>query len=202
MDEGLVEGLFILIVFVVMIIQAVAAQKKKQRQVAERQRAQGQSGLEEMEEPADIFTQLARADAEREARDPTTGEADSSEDLIPHEIWEEIAELAGERQSAEPTPEPAPTSEPHTTWEAGLRGRPTPAVPEKSPVPDRSRELVAQLKEDETPASEFHWEVAEGEGTGRLEWLFGGKDPEALRKAVLLREVLGPPLALREEEEV
>ncbi len=183
MEEGLVEGLFILIVFVVVIIQSVAAQKKKQRQVAERQRAQGQSGLAEMEEPADL-----------------------SEDLVPHEIWEEIAELAGGRESVEPTLEPAPASEPPTTWEAGLSAHSTPAVPERSPVPDRSRKLAAQLKEDATPAStsapELQLEVAEGGGTGRLEWLFGGKDPEALRKAVLLREVLGPPLALREEEGV
>ena len=202
MEEGLVEGLFILIVFVVMIVQSVAAQKKKQRQEMERQRAQGQSGLAEREAPAstedrggpaDIFTQLARADAEREARDPTTGEADSSEDLIPKEIWEEIGELAGGRRSAEPTPEPAPTSEPTSTWEMGLRTRPT---------PDRSRKLAAQLGKDATPAPELQLEGAEGEGdVGRLEWLFGGKDPEALRKAILLREVLGPPLALREEEE-
>ncbi|MEE8384725.1 MAG: hypothetical protein V3S01_02260, partial [Dehalococcoidia bacterium] len=89
MEEGLVEGLFILIVFVVMIVQGVAAQKKKQRQVAERQRAQGESGLEEMEEAAD-----------------------SSEDLIAHEIWQEIAELAGGRRSAEPTPEPTPEPAP------------------------------------------------------------------------------------------
>ncbi|MCK5650282.1 MAG: hypothetical protein KAJ42_02850 [Gemmatimonadetes bacterium] len=193
MEEGLVEGLFILIVFVVMIVQSVAAQKKKQRLEAERQRVQGQSGLAEREESADIFTQLARADAEREARDPTTGEADSSEDLIPKEIWEEIGELAGGRRSAEPTPEPAPTSEPTSTWEMGLRTRPT---------PDRSRKLAAQLGKDATPAPELQLEGAEGEGdVGRLEWLFGGKDPEALRKAILLREVLGPPLALREEEE-
>ena len=55
---------------------------------------------------------------------------------------------------------------------------------------------------NEQPAPELQLEVTEGEGdVGRLEWLFGGKDPEALRKAILLREVLGPPLALREEEE-
>ncbi len=183
MEEGLVEGLFILIVFVVVIIQSVAAQKKKQRQVAERQQAQGQSGLAEMEEPADL-----------------------SEDLVPHEIWEEIAELAGGRLSAQPTPEPTVTSEPLSAWDIGLRAHLAPPVTEESPVPDRSRKLAAQLKEDATPAStsapELQLEVAEGEGTGRLEWLFGGKDPEALRKAILLREVLGPPLALREEEGV
>ncbi len=192
MEEGLVEGLFILIVFVVMIVQSVAAQKKKQRQEAERQRAQGQSGLPEMEEPAD---------ADREAWDSSTGETDSSEDLIPHEIWGEIAELAGGRRSAEPAPEPAPTPEPPAAWESRLPTRPTPAVPEESPAPDRSRKLAAQLGEDATPAPGLQLEGAEGEGTGRLEWLFGGKDPEALRKAILLREVLGPPLALREEEE-
>ena len=163
MGEGLVDLLIILFVAVAAIVQGVAAKKKKQqRQEAERHRAQGQSGLPEMEEPAD-----------------------SSEDLTPHEIWEEIAELAGGRLSAEPTPEPTPT----------------PAVPEKSPGPDRSRKLAAQLGKHATPAPELQLGVAEGEGVGRLEWLFGGKDPEALRKAVLLREVLGPPLALREEEE-
>ncbi len=227
MEEGLVEGLFILIVFVVMIVQSVAAQKKKQRQEAERQRAQGQSGLAEMEEPADIFTKLARADAEREARDPTTEEADSSEDLTPHEIWQEIAELAGGRLSAEPTPKPTPTPAPdlHTTWEGaqldevepdprehgrmrkadfGARStsRSTPAAAEKVPVPDRSRELAAQMGKEATSAPELQLEAVEDErGGGRMEWLFGGKDPEALRKAILLREVLGPPLALREEEE-
>lgn len=101
--------------------------------------------------------------------------------------------------------------------EVGLGTRPTSAVTERIPVPDRSRKLAAQLKEDRTPAPasvaaltgtpastsapELQLEVAGGEGSGRLEWLFGGKDPEALRKAILLREVLGPPLALREEEE-
>ncbi len=81
MGEGLVDFLFILFVAVAAIVQGAAAKRKKQqRQEAEQQRAQGQSGLEEMEEPADIFTQLARADAEREAGEPTTGEADSVED--------------------------------------------------------------------------------------------------------------------------
>ena len=54
------------------------------------------------------------------------------------------------------------------------------------PVPDSAPELQLEVTGEE-----------EGD---RLGWLFGGRDPEALRKAVLLREVLGPPLALREEE--
>ena len=194
MGEGLVDLLFILFVAVAVIVQATAAKRKKQLQVMEQQRDQGQSELAETEEPED-----------------------SDEDLIPHEIWQEIGELAGGRQSAEPAPEPEPTSEPEpeptsepepeptsepqTAWEAGLSIRPTTAVPEKSPVPDRSREVAARLKKDATPAPEFQVKGTEGERTGRLEWLFGGKDPEALRKAVLIREVLGPPLALREEEE-
>lgn len=211
--DGLVEGLFILIVIVGSIVQSAVAQKKKkeQQREMERRRAAEQSGLPKGE-PAS-----ARRAAEEEE--------DSSEELIPTVIWEEIAELAGARPPSRPAPEPAPTPGPPTTLEPGRRpaearyeprersktpepGLRTPPAPAPTPrettsLPERSRRLAAELGEERssTPAPDLQLEVMEGEDSKRLEWLFGGTDPAALRRAILLREVLGPPLALREEEE-
>lgn len=185
----------------------------------------GSASAEDSDEPVDIFTKLARAGAEREAQDPATEEEDSSEDLIPHEIWQEIAELAVGRRAPEPTPKPKPAPElPQTreraqldeakpdSWEGGRMREVSLGTPggEKSPVPDRPRKLTGRMEEAATsstmpvatPATHLQLEVTESEkGSGRMEWLFGGKSPEHLRKAILLREVLGPPLALREEED-
>ena len=185
----------------------------------------GSASAEDSDEPVDIFTKLARAGAEREAQGPAAEEEDSSEDLIPKEIWQEIAELAVGRRTPEPPPKPAPAPElPQTreraqldeakpdSWEGGRMREVSPGTPGagKSLVPDRSRKLTGRMEEAATsatasvgmPAPDIQLEVVESEkGAGRMEWLFGGKSPEDLRKAILVREVLGPPLALREEEE-
>ena len=245
MGEGLVDFLIIFVVAVAAIVQSVVAKKKtQQRQGGVPQRAPGRSGLPEMtgsasaedsDGPVDIFTQLARAGAEREAQGSATEEEDSSEDLIPKEIWREIAELAVGRRAPEPPPPPPPEAHPTReraqsdeakpdSWEGGrmreadLQARLASAEAEKSPVPDRSKKLAARHEGEvtraqphvvaatttrvSTPAPDLELEVTEGErGTGRMEWLFGGKSPETLRRAILLREVLDLPLALREEEE-
>jgi hypothetical protein len=244
--DGVMDLLFGLVVVFAMIIQGVAANKKKQRQQAERRRAGEGSGLPTVDSAptspsqdgrgqGDIFTELARAGAARDGGGASSREPDSSEDLIPKEIWQEIADLASGRGPSVPAPAPPTASEPQPTRErlereevtplrqerprtreVGLRTRPTPPVAERTSVPERSRRLAARLEEEPvpvpaetaravpatTPAPEMQLEVTGEEGPGRMEWLFGGRDPETLRKAILLREVLGPPLALREEEEI
>lgn len=148
-----------------------------------------------------------------------------SEGLIPPEIWEEIQILArgGTPPSKAPVETPPPSSAPPRTEPMRRSRQPRPRAPEEVKV--RSRKPAVRKQESRAPVAgtdvaqpvhEVHLAHA-GLGTPVGSRLTPFADPqeagppsearaarrfleggvERLREAVILREVLGPPVSLR-----
>jgi hypothetical protein len=131
--------------------------------------------------------------------------------MIPADVWEEILGLARGKPPA-PKPEPAPEPEPgFETWQE-FEAEPVPEAEERSSRRhesdlDRRRAAVARppIQAQEVgsgrgvvtaPVPVVRRAVDDGGVRGDL---FGSGSPEELRKAIILKEVLGLPLALRED---
>jgi len=141
---------------------------------------------------------------------PGNDEAGSSETMIPTDVWAEILGLArGQPQQDEAeTPAPVPTSyssgeerDPENPREEKDR-RPVP-VPRTFPV---SHGASVPLHDSSPADFESRLHVAEsaqprGEAgaDGVRASLFGKGTQKELRRAVILKEVLSPPLALRDD---
>jgi len=115
----------------------------------------------------------------------------SSEELIPGDIWEEILGVA---RGGKPPPKPA--------------GQP---LPSRTPPPPEAREEEEPPRKATRPEPVPKWAprpaapaplqpvLPTPRPPRRIrEELFAAKSPRALRKAVVLREVLGPPAALKD----
>ena len=213
MDEGL---FFWLIIIAVAVLQGIGQKKKKPGQPGQKQ-PQGQ------DLPRPIPTaEKERVTASSRPLPPSPGgggrrvqEADSSESMIPSEIWEEILGMArGEPRRAEPPPPP----EAETPWaleERPRKGRPEAAVARRGePPPPEERSFPTSHGADGaihgTKPADFKARLAlsrasteEGEKEEATppelrKALFGSGSSKELRKAIILKEVLGPPMALRE----
>jgi len=114
--------------------------------------------------------------------------ATSSEGLVPKDIWGEIMGLArGELEPPKPVEKPVPSrTPPAESREGAVRRKPSAASVLRKATPPVAP-VKSELAEDD---SRFRKSVREG--------LFGDGSARELRKAIVLREVLGPPLALRE----
>lgn len=141
----------------------------------------------------------------------------SSEGLIPADIWEEITAMArGEAppRRARPMPTPAPPPVPPRERPAPAQRRerlapprpPRPApVPRPAPTaaphrlhathPTLGRPVHERLTRLDTPAD--HWVRVDPDVAAARGMVRGG--PSALRRAIILSEVLGPPVSMREE---
>jgi hypothetical protein len=146
------------------------------------------------------------------------GQGRGSEGLVPKEIWEEILGLArGEPPrptTAEPGPSPRPprpeaeTLEEIPPFEARSleplevdRDRPPPS--EQGREQDRPAQSGSGYSKALTPREPSSPQragtlAASGGGRKLKGDLLGDGSPEDLRKAIILTEVLGPPMALRE----
>jgi hypothetical protein len=139
--------------------------------------------------------------------------ATSSEGLVPKDIWEEIMGLArGELEPPKPPrrPEPSRTPPPpeEPAWEEVAPRRVATPDPSRQPsaaVPVPKPSAAAVLPVSKRPPRRTltplldESAVSGPQGRSRVrEDLFGDGSPRELRKAIVLREVLGPPLALRE----
>lgn len=151
----------------------------------------------------------------------------SSEGMIPTDVWAEILGLArGEPRQAGPgVPSPSEAAPMGGTreerpWEEpsgeerpredrpeaamALREGPPPPVVRSFPTSHGADAVLHQTKRGDfesrlaisrTPSPESK----RGEGRGVRAGLFGSGSPRELRKAIILKEVLGPALSLREE---
>ena len=148
---------------------------------------------------------------------PQTGQGDgeeeptgvSSESMLPGDVWAEILGLArGEPRRAEPeAPSPPPSEVEPVPISRGEDPR------ERMPREESSRDFPASHGAEaalhESRRTDFESRLAitrtpfsdpkAGVGRGVRAGLFGSGSPEELRKAVILKEVLGLPLSLREE---
>lgn len=136
---------------------------------------------------------LFEVDAEEEVQ-PASPSPSSGQDIIPKGVWEEIAALA----SGNPLPVPAPTP-------------PAPVVlAERSPVrgPERPEHrahmahakygtpVSSRLKPMDTP--EMHQVKALSDEVRSVRRLLRGGG-SSLRQAVILQEILGAPVSLRDD---
>jgi hypothetical protein len=210
------DGLFIwLIVFAVAVLQGIGQRKKKSGQRPGQKPGMGkgpvpgtprrrpvQSRGEPVSEPATSTTRASSSPREEAGPDP------SSEGLIPADVWEEILGLArGKPPEPKPEPVPSPEEDLSSGWEEleeePRETRPKP-VSRELPPSHRAGAVLHQTAVSDVesrlgvPASAVPAAGASEEGRVRQD-LFGSGSPEELRKAIILKEVLGPPLSLREE---
>lgn len=150
-------------------------------------------------------------------------EGDRAAGMLPRDLWEELAALArgevpGRARPAEVPvplpPRPSPPVESERAREArnraarkreghGLesRRREQPKVAPARIVVGSDEAMAARARERHTPAAVMAAAEVLPErrepGADAFRAVFGGTGPADLRRAVLLREVLGPPLSLR-----
>ena len=124
---------------------------------------------------------------------------------MPGDVWAEILGLArGEPRRAAPEPPSEVAPVPMSREEEPQEERPWEERPMAFPASHGAEAVLHKSKRSDfesrlaitrTPSPESK----AGRGEGVRAGLFGSGSPEELRKAVILKEVLGLPLSLREE---
>jgi hypothetical protein len=164
--------------------------------------AEGSEGLI----PADVWEEilgLARGQPPGKRQGPPEPEERAAEEVEGIEEGRSYDDEALE-PSATPAPRPRPAPSPRPAPAPSPRPTPAPSArPGPSPGRTPSSARTAPLRPG--PVSEpvaspiFRPGLATGGDSELRDELFGSGAPEDLRKAIILREVLGPPLALKEE---
>mgnify|MGYP001200245233 FL=1 len=178
-----IEILGYLLVFLWFVFGSLLNRKQKN------QRAQEPVELEWDQEEQEVWSE------EPLARD--SGRERKATEILPADLWEEIT---GAMRLPEPEPveeTPLPEREPVRT---SRKRQPDPSVhqihsthPEYGTDPSERTESIQHGLGSLTDALELRASVARDQ--------LGLGDRKALRKAVILHEVLGPPLALREQQQ-
>jgi hypothetical protein len=181
------ELIFVLIFIGFSILEGVGRRRKAQqkkggapeRPSAPRQRVPQRPHRDRVEPTA------GTVDADRPPAPVRDGKLEGSEGLIPQDVWDEILGLA---RGSKPEPRrPAERPEPHP---------PTPARPSSTDLQASGAKAVAAAK------GKRHSVVAEvgmsPAGGFRARNLFLEGTSEDLRKAIILTEVLGSPVSMRE----
>lgn len=196
------------------------SQGRERAQAASRERSEavrGERAEAERRERVQVTPQRGSGAPPR-----TKGPERTSEGLIPGDIWEEILGLArgeaapptapGERPPSSPPPPPA-REEAEPRWPAKPRGegparRPAPqraegrtrwtpvSVAAEPSVPPRALEEMVPRRVRPAPVPSEQPDSRPGKSVRA--GLFGDGSARDLQKAVVLKEVLGPPVALRE----
>ena len=178
-----IELLGYLVVFLWFVFGSRLSRKQKN------QRAQEPVELDWDQEEEEVWSE------EPLARD--SGRERKATEILPADLWEEIT---GAMRLPEPEPveeTPLPEREPVRT---SRKRQPDPSVhqihsthPEYGTDPSERTASIQHGLGSLTDALELRASVARDQ--------LGLGDREALRKAVILHEVLGPPLALREQQQ-
>jgi len=216
------ELLPFLVLIAIGVMNAIGQKKKKEQRMGRKPDAPPRPSRRESRlpgEPPDA-TRTPPLDRPRAEAD---GEEDSSEGMIPADVWEEILGLARGRPVATKPTDPKPMEaeglegleefEPPEERIEERESRPPPRPRETRPEPAArsfppshgaqaalhtgpTGDFESRLKVKEAPAVKV--EEEDERPRVRVE-LFGDGSTEELRKAVVLKEVLGPPLGLRED---
>lgn len=132
---------------------------------------------------------------------PSTAMSRSTPDpptpLIPKGIWEEIAGLASGVQASEPSAPPEPRSEATTV---ARRASFQPTAPEQEHFVHRSHADYGTDPSSRAPSEQDGLDPLArhlGADAGAAHKLLSSGDPHALRRAIILQEILGPPAAFR-----
>jgi hypothetical protein len=216
--DGLAEFIFIAVIIALTMAEGVGRRRKRAGKgpLGQTPTAGKPPGPTREAPPRTV----RRAPPPQPASSGGVGSEDTSEGLIPADVWDEILGLArGEAKRPVPpssTPEAAVETEERSVESLEPRREPQ-REPRREPRPeipvlageDPGRVGSPRRVEPDVPAGRSRFAVApaiqvteEGRKTGEKEnlrrKLFGGDSPQYLRKAIILKEVLGPPLALRE----
>lgn len=190
MDDGLIQFIVIALFVIISLMEGVSRKKRQRR-----------SEFELWDVPEDLSGGGGT-------------QAETSESLVPDEVWEEIAQLARSEATTSPERIPPPQAEPsprlpeRTDGGVGLAqvARTIPSVEQSGAVERAEATEVAQtaafhrlhsvgladLKKDE------HYIIrSRRSALLRMFGERGGRVGE-LRRAVLLSEILGPPVSLRD----
>ena len=200
-DSGFI---FWIIIFAVAVLQGIGQKKKKPGQKGGR--VPGASRPKGAPRPV-----ASTSPTQDEGGDGEGGDGEeTSEGIIPSDVWAEILGLArGELPKAEEQI-PVPAEDPVLADVPERKPRPVGREASLAPAPREfpvSRGADAVLHP--TPASRFESRLAVRGTTESAEkpvgrsgikpGLFGSGSPGDLRKAVILQEVLGPPVSMKED---
>jgi hypothetical protein len=205
--EGIPTELIFVFIFIVFSILEGVGRKKK----AERGRVSGEVQVPQRRSGKTRETGDLPPEVEVEEITPSTAEKtsepDSSEGMIPEDVWAEILGLArGSPPEPKPTPKVETASEERedTSWdsyrateeasEVVVKSRPLPVAREERAItPADPARRTATAKRPLSPQGE----LPKGPRHLVRKELFGDGSAEELRKAVILTEVLGPPVGMR-----
>jgi len=138
------------------------------------------------------------AEVQPQATTPT-----SSEELLPADLWEEIRRLAQGRAPAQPVPAPRPRRQPPATRSPDPAPRrskqrpPATAASAEHPVHRAHAKMGRPLAERRTPLDRPRQGRHPSADVQAVREMLCAGGPSALRRAVILEEVLGPPAAMR-----
>jgi outer membrane biosynthesis protein TonB len=208
------ELIFFAVIILFTIIEAISKARKKREgggeadiEVSDRERLARRSGPREREDepsegmiPADIWEEIAGLG---QGRRPEPG---------PEPEPAELAPAPAPTPAPKPKPAPAPTP-----YGSSGRQKPRPSRPKTRPVPPpsptrlpaskeahRMHRLHSELGTDpsERTPSELDWrpDVRQNRNAKRVRaMLRGSEGADALKQAVILREILGPPAAMKDD---
>jgi hypothetical protein len=205
------ELVFFAIIILFSVLESVA-RARKQREGGGAEGSEKREGRPRSEgrgrRPRDEAGRLTRPEGARSA------ERESSDGMIPEELWEEIAGLAAGR----PAPSKAGKKGGVAKRPRPRQAEPRPQAPSSGSVPElRGRFTPKALEVDEHPVhlshagygtdpserakSEQDWRPSEhgNRNAKRVRAMLRGSGADALKQAVILREVLGPPVAMRDD---
>jgi len=219
MDDGFLQFLFLVVVAILWIAEAAASSRRRKKQQEEQRRAEDAGEVElpggwelewEDEEPEsappprrqtsekaesyqEVGYRTSAGEGNREDRPRT------SEGMLPRDLWEEIAAIArGEAPARKPPspPKPLPTrTEPAYT----------PPPPREVPVHQRRADRVPapgrRISATQHAADRRPSKAAPEVRDEPFVRAFGARGSRGgLRRAVILREILGPPRGFRSDE--
>jgi len=191
------ELIFVLVVVVFSVLDGVGRKKKAKREGA----------------PGPVPGPQRRSVQNPETVATPPSEPANSEGMIPGDVWEEILGLArGTAPEPERVEEPVQAQVEESSWTAYLTEGQTPErtpdfqapeleslVPRREGVrsmPDRSR---APSVPAQPSGEKGAWgKRAEAKRSLMRHYLFGDGSVAELRKAIILKEVLGPPVSMKE----
>jgi hypothetical protein len=214
--EGIPKELIFVLIFIVFsVLEGMGRKKKAQRQGGAGMVPPSRPRSDQREGETGSVPETVVASVAAPSADSTT-EPDASEGVIPEDVWSEILELARGTPPPTPAPEPKPPEEPveESSWDRGIREaqlveeRPETQVTSLESL--EARTDVAQVMPDRDRVSPSSEKIpaqrvavpllgkARSSGSSALQELFGDGSVKELQKAIILQEVLGPPVGMKE----
>jgi hypothetical protein len=212
MNDGLGQLLLFLFFMAAAVFDAVGRGRARRRRMEEMERAEESAGEEEREGSEPAYASSERVADEAEVETPLR----KAEVLIPDDLWAILTGGAPRPGAPVPTTEEAPALEAGLEDEVegseerlaqgwgdslGAEAVPAPVWQPLFPVPAEAPRVPDRLPLPEPRIAPVLESPRGDRGSDYAQWLRSGNVRD-LRAGVVLREVLGPPVALRPPGEV